>query len=38
MKNVCPKDIHATADKFQINTKVSWIVNDAWDKRDGNLR
>lgn len=38
MKNVCPKDIQATADKFQINTKVSWIVNDAWDKRDGNLR
>lgn len=38
MKNVCPKDIQATADKFQIYTKVSWIVNDARDKRDGNLR
>ena len=38
MKNVCPKDIYVTADKYQVNTQVSWLENDAWDKRDGRVR
>ncbi|XP_078337815.1 uncharacterized protein LOC111100868 [Crassostrea virginica] len=37
MKNVCPKDIYVTADKYQVDTQVSWLENDAWDKRDGRV-
>lgn len=35
MRGVCPGDIIAFADKFQVNTKVTWRENKAFDETDG---
>lgn len=35
MRDVCPKDIIAFADKFQENTKVIWTERKAFDETDG---
>lgn len=37
MAGVCNGDIHATADKYQVNTRVSWPENSANDDRDGRV-
>lgn len=35
MRDVCPKDIIAFADKFQENAKVIWTERKAFDEMDG---
>lgn len=35
MRGVCPRDIIVFADEFQVNTKVTWTENKAFDEKDG---
>lgn len=35
MQGVCPGDIIAFADQFQVNTIVTWTENNAFDETDG---